>query len=190
MNIQQAARSVKVFEAEPPQEAIDQILAAAQSFDGLSELITALSEYPRPWSARLITLAAIRMARAESATADQLSQMAFDLLGIVGKINDWSASGGCLDLIKCLVEDHGLECRDSSDRLALLDALWQCVTAAHPNARSTTIHTLEWIDDFGGLAGLLGHGGVHELRRRIQKAMPTVAPDVREDLLSAQRLLR
>ncbi|MGH9223341.1 MAG: hypothetical protein ACRD2W_06055 [Acidimicrobiales bacterium] len=189
MSIEEAAHTVRRSDSEPTPDAIDRILEVARSFDGLMSLTTALGESPRPWSARLITLAAIRMARADSATTVQLSPMAFDLLKIVGRIDDWPASAGCLDLVKLLVEDQGLEPRDGADRLSLLDLLWRSLAAEHPNARSAAVHTLEAIYDFGDLARLLGDDGVREMRHRVHKARSEAGGALAEDLASAERLL-
>lgn len=168
MTIERVIDIVRQSDNEPPAESIDELLAAAASVDGLIALTNALSESPRPWSARLIALAAIRLAAADSSEAARLPATAFDLLKIVGPIDDWSASAGCLDLMKRLAEDHHIEPRDDADRLALLDVLWQCARDDHPNARSASIHFLAALIDFGRPRSVLGVEGLRSVRLKAE----------------------
>ncbi len=191
MMTESAIDVVGQYEVEPPSGNVDELLEAASSVDGLIDLTSALRESPRPWSATLIVLAALRLAATDvPSEAARLSSTAFDILKIVRPINDWPASAGCLDLMKGLAADRRLKPRDDTDRVALLEVLWQCASGEHPNARSAAVYALEAIYDFGDIAGLLGDDGVQELRRRIHDARSvTWESGVAEDLAAAERLL-
>lgn len=170
-------------ENKPSGGSVDELLDVAASVDGLLELANALEKAPRPWSARLIVLAANRLATSGSAEAARLPSAAFDLLKIVGPIGDWSASAGCLNLMKTLAEDHRIEPRDDADRLALLDVLWQCASGEHPNARSASIDFLAGLMDFGRPRSVLGVEGLRSVRLKAERLSSTSSSnDARRDL--------
>ena len=128
-------------------------------------------------------LAAIRLAAADSPEAARLQSTAFDLLKIVGSVDDWSASAGCLDLMKRLAEDRHIEPRDDADRAALVGVLWQCARDEHPNARAASIHFLAALIDFGQPRSVLGVEGLRSVRLKAERLSATSSSaDARRDL--------
>ena len=98
-----SVEAIKVCPSEPSGSVVDLILEAGDSLPGLAELVDALEEMPRSWSARLVALLSNRQVKtASEQEAAQISSLAFRLLEIAESLDDWPSRSGCLDAMACL----------------------------------------------------------------------------------------
>lgn len=164
MTLDEAVQVIADSPTEPPADVVEHVLHTAQSLDGLLVLIDALKKSPRPWSARLILLAAIRLATADSVDHTHLSELSFDLLKIVTPLAEWSADSGCLDLLSSLNDNPDFPDLQPHRREAVQDLFTRAIRSDHPNAWIAASGCLEQIVDFGQPWKVLSTDAIRSLR--------------------------